>query len=237
MTTLRCGVLLLLMRRGTWNGITQRDGEQIRRLRTLMRFLGGRGYLQSSEWLPHSGTTYPDALFSSYWPLLTDGDARGQPSSAAWTVIGRGDGQLPSYDKHPTLTNIPSPPAGVIWHYFDLWTGKELPLSNLTLTVERDGYGGMLATPNSTADDPELAALLDTMANLTKVPLSNLSNIWQYELGRIIPKPLAVLNSTAAAAVGMIRIAGGKYRFQVNGVEIEGAGKNYNDPGRGVDIQ
>jgi hypothetical protein len=152
-------------------------------------------------------------------------------------VIGRGDGQLPSYDKHPTLTNIPSPPAGVIWHYFDLWTGKELPLSNLTLTVERDGYGGMLATPNSTADDPELAALLDTMANLTKVPLSNLSNIWQYELGRIIPKPLAVLNSTAAAAVGMIRIAGGKYRFQVNGVEIEGAGKNYNDPGRGVDIQ
>ena len=143
---------------------------------------------------------------------------------------------LPSYDKHPTLANIPTPPAGVMWHYYDLWTGKELPRSNLTLTVERDGYGGMLATPNSTADDPELAALLDTMANFTNVPLSNISNVWRYELGRVIPKPLAVLNSTAAA-VGMIRIAGGKYRFQVKGVEIEGAGSNYNDPGRGVDIQ
>jgi hypothetical protein len=140
------------------------------------------------------------------------------------------------YDKHPTLTNIPSPPAGVEWHYYDLWAGKELIQSDLTLTVERDGYGGMLATPNSTADDPELAALLDTMANLTKVPLSNISNIWRYELGTVIPKPLAVLNSTATA-VGMIRIEGGKYRFQVQGVEIEGAGKNYNDPGRGVDIQ
>ena len=40
---------------GTWNGMTERDCEQTRRLRVLMRFLGGRGYLQSQGWLPHSG--------------------------------------------------------------------------------------------------------------------------------------------------------------------------------------
>jgi iron(II)-dependent oxidoreductase len=62
---------------GTWNGITPRDGEQIRRLHVLLGFLGGRGYLQSQEWLPHSGTDQPDAVFASYWPLK---------SSAAWTV-------------------------------------------------------------------------------------------------------------------------------------------------------
>jgi iron(II)-dependent oxidoreductase len=205
-----------------------------------MTFLGARGYLQSPGWLPHSGTAYPDALFASYWPLLEAG-ADGPPSSAAWTVIGRGGGQLPSYPKHPTLTNIPPSPPGITWHYYDLWAGKELQPSDLTLTVENDGYGGMLATPNSTADDPELAALLATMANLTKTPLSNVSNVWHYELGRVVEKTPAVLNETAAMAKGreggMVKVDGGKYLFAVSGVEIEGAGKNYNDPGRGVDIQ
>lgn len=196
-----------------------------------MLFLGGRGYLQSPGWLPHSGTAYPDALFASYWPLQDAKGAVGPPSSAAWTVIGRGDGQLPSYAKHPTLTNVPHPPPGVTWHYYDLWTGKELQPSNLTLVVERDGFGGMLATANSTAEDPELATLLTTMANLTQTPLSNISNTWTYELGEVVPKPLSVLNSSTAEAEGMVKIDGGKYRFEVSGVEIEGAGKSYNDPG------
>jgi hypothetical protein len=29
--------------RGTWNGITERDGEEIRRVATLLRFFGGLG--------------------------------------------------------------------------------------------------------------------------------------------------------------------------------------------------
>lgn len=36
------------------NRITPRDGEQIRRVGALLRFLGGRGYLQSQDWVPHS---------------------------------------------------------------------------------------------------------------------------------------------------------------------------------------
>ena len=79
------------------------------------------------------------------------------------------------------------------------------------------------------------------MANLTKTPLSNVSNVWHYELGRVVEKTPAVLNETAAMAKGreggMVKVDGGKYLFAVSGVEIEGAGKNYNDPGRGVDIQ
>lgn len=60
--------------------MTKRDGEQARRLRVLMRFLGGRGYLQSQGWLPHSGTNHR-AMFASYWPLMeesADGGVRSQ---------------------------------------------------------------------------------------------------------------------------------------------------------------
>ena len=35
-------------------GITERDGENIRRVATLLRFFGGRGFLTSSEWVPHT---------------------------------------------------------------------------------------------------------------------------------------------------------------------------------------
>ena len=90
---------------GTWNGITERDGAQAKRLRPLMRFLGGRGYLQSQGWLPHSGTTHP-ALFASYWPL-TEG---GKTTSAAWTVVSRGKAQSAHGYPKPALTNVPPPP-------------------------------------------------------------------------------------------------------------------------------
>ena len=90
---------------GTWNGITERDGAQTKRLRPLMRFLGGRGYLQSQGWLPHSGTTHP-ALFASYWPL-TEG---GKTTSAAWTVVSRGKAQSAHGSPKPALSNVPPPP-------------------------------------------------------------------------------------------------------------------------------
>jgi hypothetical protein len=38
---------------GCWNGFVPADGEALRRVATLMRFLGAAGYLQSANWLPH----------------------------------------------------------------------------------------------------------------------------------------------------------------------------------------
>ena len=67
--------------------------------------VGGRGYLQSQGWLPHSGTTHP-ALFASYWPL-TEG---GKTTSAAWTVVSRGKAQSAHGYPKPALTNVPPPP-------------------------------------------------------------------------------------------------------------------------------
>lgn len=215
-TSRLCLSVLRYHLQGTWNGITERDGEQIRRLHILLRFLGKRGYLRSQGWLPHSGTDQPNSVFASYWPLH---------DSAAWTVVSRGKNQT---GKKVTLANIPLPPKGVSWHYYDLWAGTELEDGQLELLVERDGYGGMLATPNSTAQDPELAELLSKMKAFSAKPLDSFDPTWKFELGSIVKQQEAVVKSTPS---DMVRIPGGKYRFVVQGVMIEGGGSNYNDIG------
>jgi iron(II)-dependent oxidoreductase len=68
---------------GIWNGITPRDGEAIRRIGQLLRFLGNRGYLQSPDWVPHDLTLKAGVLFSSRWPL--------KDGSTAWTIVNRGN--------------------------------------------------------------------------------------------------------------------------------------------------
>lgn len=130
-----------------------------------------------------------------------------------------------------------------------------------------DGYGGLLATPNTTTDDPELAELLKTMSAFATKPLVSFDPTWYFELGGVVEQPAAPV---ASAPAKMAKIPGGKYRFvgqgsEVSGkhlclilratlhaisqqesvltvsfivtLQIEGAGSNYNDIGRGVDVQ
>eukprot|EP01043_Picozoa_sp_COSAG02_P070351 COSAG02_NODE_12421_length_1548_cov_1.522429_1_plen_278_part_10 len=210
---------------GTWNGITQRDGEQIRRVGSILRFLGSRRFLQSQAWVPHSPTTKPSTLFSSLWPA-----ADGSNSSAAWTVVNR---DMKSPSTGPAINVTIQPPPGVTWHYYDLYHGTELPTpiaGTLDISVEVSGYGAVLATPNATSVDPELAAFLAKMNNMTSVPLQSLSNVWQYEQQRRLPiapapAPAVLAVSSAIPApppAGMVKIPGGKFRFAVQGIEIEG---------------
>ena len=150
---------------GTWNGITPRDGEQIRRVGAILRFLGGRGYLQSQGWVPHSPTTAPASLFASMWPMAGTKSAS-SPGSAAWTVVNR-DGQNPHAG--PAINVTSSAPS---WHYYDLWHGEKIDApptagGQLELELEAAGYGAVLATPNTTDSDPELAAFLAKMKAMT----------------------------------------------------------------------
>eukprot|EP01044_Picomonas_judraskeda_P016292 COSAG03_NODE_2871_length_2389_cov_754.324759_3_plen_225_part_00 len=197
--------------------------------------------------MPHAPTAKPATLFSSLWPA-----ADGSNASAAWTIVNR-DAKRPSTGAAVHIASM-LPPAGVTWHYYDLYHGRELPAPTagaLDIELEVSGYGAVLATPNSTSADPELAAFLAKMNKMTAVSLQSLSNVWQYEQQRrvpVAPAPapalLPAVSSPAGAAAtaapplaGMVRIPGGKFRFAVQGLEIEGGGPNIHVNPYGVDFQ
>jgi len=55
---------------GTWNGITPRDAEAIRRVGHMQRFFGaeaGGGLLLSAGWEPHTPEAVQPAVFASRW--------------------------------------------------------------------------------------------------------------------------------------------------------------------------
>ena len=70
---------------GVWNGITPRDGQAIRIVGALLRFLGGRGYLHSPAWVPHSPVVNGEAVFASMWPLAAATSHGASPTSAPGT--------------------------------------------------------------------------------------------------------------------------------------------------------
>jgi hypothetical protein len=82
------------------------------------------------------------------------------------------------------------------------------------------------------------------MKAMTATPLQSLSDAWAYEQQWRVPvtpapapAPPAVRSSGARAPSGMVDIPGGKYRFAVQGIEIEGSGASINNNPEGVDFQ
>lgn len=76
--------------------------------------------------------------------------------------------------------------------------------------------------------------LLGKMKAFSAKRLASFNPSWRFELGGMVKQPPAVQSS---APSDMIKIPGGKYRFVVEGVMIEGGGSAYNDIGKGVDVQ
>jgi len=95
---------------GTWNGITEYDGEQIRRMAKMSRFFGKRGYLNSKDWEPHTADTVQEDVYGSKWPLA---------DSTLWTVVNR-------QTKNVTNTSqiVLEEPDGQ--YYYDCYNGVEL---------------------------------------------------------------------------------------------------------------
>ena len=192
---------------GTWNGITERDGEQIRRVGAMLRFLGGRGYLLSQGWVPHAPTADPANLFASHWPLA-DG-------SAAWSVVNR---NLVARSG-PVLKGVKDKSGA---KFYDLYNGVEVtPSANGTLSLDIERFGAVLATSKGPDTDPKLKAFLAEMAGYAKVPLASLDPSWDYEYGARVPAARAESPLTTS---GMTKVPGGPLRFSVKGIEIEGSG-------------
>jgi formylglycine-generating enzyme required for sulfatase activity len=82
---------------------------------------------------------------------------------------------------------------------------------------------------NAEAASPRIQKLLPQAAELAKTPLKSLSTEH-----KVLPQQIVDIPPTTPAATapqGMVAIPGGKFRFKVSGVEIEG------DDNPGVDVQ
>jgi formylglycine-generating enzyme required for sulfatase activity len=102
--------------------------------------------------------------------------------------------------------------------------GKDAMLSFL---VEPNGYGAVLQMEGSPTPDQE--KLLKAMHTMTHMSLVSYSHEWRFLPQTVVAIPSARAGSDSPE--GMTRIAGGPYRFRVNGIEIEG----HDDIG--VDVQ
>eukprot|EP00930_Biecheleria_cincta_P043152 TRINITY_DN29669_c0_g1_i1.p1 TRINITY_DN29669_c0_g1~~TRINITY_DN29669_c0_g1_i1.p1 ORF type:complete len:927 (+),score=116.79 TRINITY_DN29669_c0_g1_i1:22-2781(+) len=97
---------------GTWNGITPRDAEAIRRIAAIERFFGKLGYLNSPLWEPHStDIIHSDDIFASRWPVP-------ERNSTLWTIINRGKA-------NQTGQQLIVPHSSG-QHYYDCYHGVEL---------------------------------------------------------------------------------------------------------------
>ena len=92
---------------GTWNGITPRDGEAIRRVGHMERFFGAASngaLLLSPEWEPHTPEAIQHNVFASKWPEPNNG------SRILWTLVNRAGVNLSS------VQLAVSPTPGARWY-------------------------------------------------------------------------------------------------------------------------
>lgn len=92
---------------GIWNPITERDGEAIRRVASILRYFAK--FITSADWEPHTNSTLQYGVYASKFPLQDE---------TFWTVVNRNSANLTG----PQM-NI-KPKSG--YHYFDVYHGTEL---------------------------------------------------------------------------------------------------------------
>jgi iron(II)-dependent oxidoreductase len=183
---------------GIWNGITPRDAEALRRVAKLER--GFADLLISPGWEPYYPTCQA-GVFSTRFP---------GNSATLWTLINRNE-----YTVKGIQLEVP---ANSTARYFDLWHGVEVKPSDgkhLAFEMEPHGFGAVLELPGN--PDPETEQLLIQMHNWAAKPLASYPDEWTF-----LPQRLIAIAPAAGAHDGMVSIPGGKFDFNVSGVEIEG---------------
>jgi formylglycine-generating enzyme required for sulfatase activity len=191
---------------GIWNGITPRDAEATRRVATMERTLAP--FLVSKDWEPYS-PMLRFGVYASRWPL---------GAQTVWTIVNRNE-----YVVSGLQMRLPAE-SGM--RYFDLYHGTELtPRQSpdgtvfLSFDLEAHGYGAVLSSP--TEPDASVQTLMSRMRELAAKPLTAYTHEW-----KVLPQqiaPIAPTKPPVTPAAGMIKIPEGDFRFQVQGLEIEGA--------------
>jgi len=188
---------------GIWMHFSARDGEALRRLQPVWKWLGGIELTQGyEEWRPYAEEVAPagkaTGIYASRW-------VHGQ--HCAWTVVNRG--------KVQQSFSINTSSAACSGRFWDLFSGSEVSPTSLTLAAE--GYAAYYMAPEAA---PGLQQLLATMRQLTQRPLESYSKQWSPQAQQMedpgTPPP------ATAAPKGMVEIPRTKFLFQTGGREIEG---------------
>ncbi|MGZ3656691.1 MAG: SUMF1/EgtB/PvdO family nonheme iron enzyme [Bdellovibrionota bacterium] len=204
---------------GTWNGITPRDAETIRRMAMIYRAIPD--FVRSANWEPHSAVLQSKDVYASKWSLPDSG--------TVWTFINRGDEDLSG----PMLeVNFRAQ------HFYNLWTGEEIKpaeklinrlahKAQLELSLDAHGFGAVLETNEPPIVGSSVARLLPAMRARKNMHI--FSSDWVYTPQRMVDVPATAKFATAPA--GMIRIPGIQgWDFSVTGIEngaFDGADVQY----------
>jgi iron(II)-dependent oxidoreductase len=197
---------------GIWNGMTPRDSEATRHIARIERQFSD--LLVSPDWEPHT-PMLQNSVYASKWP--------GQ-NAILWMILNKNE-----YDVSGPQLRVPQRGS---MRYFDLWHGNEVKpesdgeYSVLSLDIEANGFGAVLAT---TVPGSRLPAFLADMAKLSSRRLDSFSR----ERG-FLSQHLTGIASTkhaSQAPANMVLIPTGDFEFKVSGIEIEGSNEI------GVDVQ
>eukprot|EP01046_Picozoa_sp_COSAG06_P049454 COSAG06_NODE_7617_length_2438_cov_1.085934_1_plen_777_part_01 len=144
---------------GTWNQLTARDAEALRRVGTILRFFGKRGFFTTQHWSPHSSEMLQmsTGVFGSAFSISRGHGTR----ETVYTIINRGPNAT---SVSPQIRpNITAKEKSML-RFYDCYRGQQLhldPVSQaLWFEVEAGGYGCVVATPNATDTEAMSAPLL-----------------------------------------------------------------------------
>ncbi|KAG1151830.1 hypothetical protein G6F38_000969 [Rhizopus arrhizus] len=195
---------------GTWNQLSPRDAEALRRTSSILRCFGP-DFFTSPEWEPHCPCVRWETVFSTKFPSRT------VPDQVVWTFVNRGPSAVSG---HQMTVNYR---IGI--QFYDVWRGVEIiptnivdGLATLSFDIEPQGYGCIFATSDVSVLPAGFESLLKSMKGRSITPL--MSNpiystiLWQ-EMDQV-----TVSKHTTGQTCGMVRIEGDdNYVFSVKGIE------------------
>ena len=214
---------------GAWNGITPRDGEALRRMGLMLRFWGGRGFLQSPDWEPHAAGPVQYGVYASKWP--------GQPTPATtgasatlWTLVNRCGKNITGPQLKvaaPALSVVAAADTaaavGERRYFYDCYHGGPLTLAaddSLAFDIEAGGFGCVVELPAPA--DAALLAHLALMRNTTRRPLSSYDATWAVLQQKTVARPRTAAPVGPRPPPGTVLVPRGNFTFKVSSVMVEG---------------